>query len=115
MIERFLQFLLYKWQNRESLKTFGAVRDRRWRGVRAEHLKENSICAVCSTNEDLEVHHCVPFHIDKNQELNPDNLITLCQKNNCHLRFGHLYSFKSWNENIKEDAKLFSEKIKNRP
>ena len=62
------------------------------------------MCAVCSGTASLEVHHIVPFHIDATKELDPSNLITLCEskKNgvNCHLFFGHLGNYKRVNVQV---------------
>ena len=50
------------------------------------------------------------------KELDENNLITLCDgKSRCHLLFGHLLSWKSFNPNVVEDCKIWSEKINNRP
>ena len=116
MIERFLQFLLYKWQNRESLKVFGAIRDRRWRGVRAEHLKKFPNCALCGGNKIIEVHHKKMFSQNPELELSLDNLITLCESGNngivCHRAFGHLGNYKKENPNVEEDVKIWNKKLK---
>jgi len=67
----------------------------------------------------VEVHHILPFHIHPEKELDPSNLITLCEKKdngvNCHLLFGHLGSFKSLNAFVVKDSHEWSKKIKGRP
>lgn len=88
-------------------------RSPRWSSVRKEHLIHEPLCRACNRKKDLEVHHIIPYHINPEEELNPSNLITLCS--NCHLLFGHLMDYKSWNENVREDCNNFSSKIKNRP
>lgn len=90
-----------------------AYRSPKWSSVRSEHLSKDPQCNVCNKKRDLEVHHIVPVHIDNDKELDPSNLITLCSK--CHLIFGHLYDYKSWNENVINDCKTYSQKIKKRP
>ena len=63
------------------LGLFGANAEQRspqWNKVRNQHLKEQSTCQVCGSNEYLSVHHIVPFHLDPAKELVPSNLITLC-------------------------------------
>jgi 5-methylcytosine-specific restriction endonuclease McrA len=101
------------------LKTQGSKRSGKWPKVRAEHLKNNPTCAVCGGNKHLEVHHKKPFHLNRDLELDPSNLITLCENQNdgvnCHLLFGHLGSFKSFNENVEFDSKSWNSKIKSRP
>jgi 5-methylcytosine-specific restriction endonuclease McrA len=91
-----------------------AVRSPRWSKVRKEHLQKNPICAVCGRSKKLEVHHINPVHLFPDSELDPSNLITLCA-DPCHLTFGHLMDFKSWNKDIIADSEVFLNKIKNRP
>lgn len=85
-----------------------------WRKVRAEYLKNNPECAACGRTEDLEVHHIIPYHKNPDLELETSNLITLCGKY-CHFVFGHFMNWKSWNENVIKDAKLYYEAKSNRP
>ena len=90
-----------------------------WGKVRAEFLKSNTTCAVCNGTKNLEVHHILPFHVNPALELDPNNLIVLCEAGangiNCHLLVGHLGNFKSVNVNVVADAKIWNDKIKNRP
>jgi hypothetical protein len=91
-------------------------RSSKWSKVRKQHLEKQPVCQVCGGDELLEVHHISPFHNDPDKELDADNLITLCNgKFKCHFLFGHLLSWKSYNSTVVEDAKIWSEKIKNRP
>lgn len=90
-------------------------RSGKWQTVRKKHLSENPTCAACGWTKDLSVHHVVPLHLDNEKELDPSNLITLCEENNCHHTFGHLLSWFSYNPNVREDAAAWLEKIKNRP
>jgi len=85
-----------------------------WPKVRSEHLKKQSVCAACGSSRGLEVHHIKPFHLYPELELDPNNLITLCNKS-CHLYFGHLKYFKSWNPDVIKDAAEYNDKIKARP
>ena len=111
----FIKHLINRWENRESLKLGGAIRSSEWPAVRTQHLQKSSTCAICGGGKKIQVHHKKPFHLEPKLELDPDNLITLCEEKNCHLRFGHLYSFKSYNPFIDSDAVIWREKIKNRP
>lgn len=49
----------------------------------------------------MRVHHVVPFHVDPSRELDPSNLMTLCEAKkygiNCHLLVGHLGNWRRWN------------------
>ena len=118
MIERILQYLLLKWQNRESLKTLGAVRSPEWIKTRAKHLEKNPLCALCGGNKVIEVHHKMPFHLNPKLELDFENLITLCEsgKNGivCHRAFGHLGNYHCVNFNVVEDVKVWKNKIDTR-
>jgi len=93
-----------------------AIRSTKWENVRKSHLKAFPVCAACGCDYQLQVHHIVPFHIDKSLELEPTNLITLCEgsgEHQCHLNIGHLGNFKNYNPQVIEDAKKFLERIKN--
>ena len=97
----------------DHLGLFGANAEQRspqWNKVRNQHLKEQSTCQVCGSNEDLSVHHIIPFHVDKSKELVPSNLITLCEHNKCHFIFGHLFNWSAYNPNVLIDAQIYKDK-----
>lgn len=99
-------------------RTFGATRSNQWPAVRAAHLAQFPNCAVCGGNKKVEVHHKQPFHINPALELDPSNLITLCEgsgNGNHHLLFGHLGDFKSVNAEVEVDSKVWFGKIATRP
>jgi 5-methylcytosine-specific restriction protein A len=74
-----------------------AKRSTRWPTVEKHFLENNSTCAACGSKKNLNVHHCIPFHLDPALELDPTNLITLCMgRKECHLRIGHGGSFKQY-------------------
>ena len=96
----------------------GAIaRSPKWSEVQKAHLKLFPACAVCNKQSTLlspvNVHHKIPFHIDKSKELLEENLITLCRIH--HFWWGHLGSWKSYNKDVKIDASIWKEKIRNRP
>ena len=99
----------------QDLQALGFPRSGKWQTLRKQVLAEETTCTACGGTEDLVVHHCVPFHMDREKELDKDNLIVLCEKNNCHLLIGHLASFRSYNKHVRIDAATLLEKIKNRP
>ena len=117
IVLKFLAYLLSRWENRESLKTLGAVRSGKWPKARAERLKEFPRCAVCGKKENLIVHHKKPFHIFPELELEKTNLVVLCESAgmNCHITFGHLGVFKSYNPDIETDLIVWSGKVENKP
>jgi len=69
---------------------------------------------ACGACKKLEVHHIVPVHLNPDLELDPENLITLCDKY-CHFIFGHLMDYKSWNVDVVNDSAEYLQKIKNKP
>lgn len=97
----------------EELEVLSMPRSREWKKVRLEHLRKNPCCAVCGNCNDVVPHHIVPFHTDPSRELDPDNLISLCEGDtfNCHLFFGHLRRWTGCNPNIVEDARIWRGKI----
>jgi len=87
-------------------------RSSKWPAVRRKWLKLHNSCAFCGSKVSLEVHHEVPVHIDPKQELDENNLMTLCEssKRQCHFVFGHLYDWNNYNDNIRVDAAEWSAK-----
>lgn len=96
----------------------GAKRSSQWPKVRKEHLSKNPLCAVCGSTKKVEVHHMIPFHENPLLELEPSNLITLCEAKkkgiNCHLLVGHLGNYRGSNPDVLTDSQSWSEKL-NKP
>lgn len=103
-------------QGKHPLNT---ARSGHWPTVRKQHLAAHPACEVCGGTDKLEVHHRQPFHLNPALELDPANLITLCEANkdgvNCHLFVGHLGNFKAFNPAVAEDAAAWQQKLKSRP
>ena len=91
-----------------------ATRSPKWTSIRKQHLKDNPTCAACGRDKKLEVHHKIPVHINPESELDPSNLVTLCA-DPCHIIFGHLMNFKSYNKDVIEDCAVYLNKVKNKP
>lgn len=91
-----------------------ASRSPDWKKIRKQHLLLQPFCQACGKINDLEVHHIVPVHVDPAKELDLNNLITLCSKQ-CHLTFGHLMDYKSWNKDVVNDCQSYLKKIQQRP
>lgn len=89
-------------------------RSPKWRQVRSEHLRNHPSCAACGSVKSPEVHHIEPFHVNPDRELDPTNLITLCDKY-CHFIFGHLMDYQSWNKDVVNDAQVYLNRVKNKP
>ena len=51
-----------------------------WRGVRDAYAKAHPKCEFngCDGKFPIAVHHVIPFHVDPNRELDPNNLISAC-------------------------------------
>ena len=91
----------------------GHERSSQWQRVRKEHLLREPACVVCGhKGRGIQVHHIKPFHLHPHLELDPRNLITLCEVRgrDHHLLLGHLNTWESYNEHIREDAKRFYRK-----
>lgn len=86
-----------------------------WRKVRNFCIeRDGKKCKVCGSTYDLQVHHIEPFSDHPEKELDPDNLLTLCG-NSCHIVFGHLKNFKSYNPDVLKDVAEWADKIARRP
>ena len=98
---------------------FGNPRAGAWPRIRREHLAKHPTCIVCGGTKLLEVHHIRPFHLHPELELDPLNLVTLCEDTKggmtCHLAIGHLGSFRSYNVNVERDAQYIRDVVKSRP
>jgi hypothetical protein len=94
----------------------GAKRAKGWRKARRTHILENSKCAICGLTSKLEVHHIIPFHVAPHLELDPRNLVTLCENKkygiNCHLLIGHLGNYRRVNTEFQTDAMVWHMKLK---
>lgn len=93
------------------------TRSSKWPKVRKAHLKLFPYCECCGKKKTMgmQVHHIEPFHVKPERELDPDNLLTLCDNPRCHLDKGHLGYWKSWNWNVIKDCELWLWKYTTRP
>jgi 5-methylcytosine-specific restriction protein A len=91
----------------------GHKRSPKWRKLEGEFSKIHKDCKFCGSKKKLQVHHMKPFHLYPELELEVSNLIMLCLR--CHLLFGHLGNFRSYNPEIEVDSEVWSHKITNRP
>lgn len=93
----------------------GKERSPQWPHVEKAHLLREPTCVACGGRQALQVHHIKPFHLHPQLELDPDNLITLCELKgrDHHLLIGHLDEWESYNVNVREDAKRYRNKTAN--
>lgn len=89
-------------------------RSPKWPEVRNSHLVIQPVCQACKGTKDLNVHHIKPVHLFPELELDRDNLITLCEANQCHFMIGHGRDWKAYNVNVIEDANHIKQLINNR-
>jgi 5-methylcytosine-specific restriction protein A len=92
---------------KHSLRDVGisAKRSSRWPTLEKHFKAAHPTCAACGSKKRLNVHHCMPFHLDPSLELDPNNLITLCMgAKECHLRLGHGGSFKQYCPDVRKYA-----------
>ena len=87
----------------------GAPRSGQWPRVRREHLAKQPECQACGRTKDMEVHHIQPLH-EGGQELDPQNLITLCG-DPCHIVHGHLMSWLKANPDVVDDCQRYRAKV----
>jgi len=85
-----------------------AARDSKWRSFRKVQLV-NKKCAICDGTEGLELHHKKSFHDSPELELDPDNVMVLCDNHprNCHFIFGHLMNWRFINDDIDNTVEYF--------
>lgn len=91
-----------------TYRPYEAGRAAVWPRVRDDHLRIEPTCVVCG-GKDVAVHHCLPYHLYRNSELDPLNLITLCDEH--HFEIGHLRSWKAWNPHVLEDCGFWRRRI----
>lgn len=94
----------------EIAKRHGSARSPQWPRVEKEHLLHEPACAACGhRGKGLQVHHVKPFHLHPNLELDPSNLITLCEikGRDHHLLLGHLDEWESYNVNVRDDVRRY--------
>jgi len=77
-------------------------RNRNWFRVKNQFLSKYNYCANCLRTDNLIVHHIYPFHSYPNLELDPGNLITLCNHfgSNCHFVIGHNGNWNFFNTDL---------------
>jgi hypothetical protein len=88
----------------------GRERSPEWSRVEHEHLAHEPACVACGyRGKGLQVHHIKPFHLHPQLELDPNNLMTLCEipGRDHHLLIGHLDNFESYNPHVREDTRKY--------
>ena len=92
----------------------GATRSPHWGKTRDAFL-DGKCCPVCGGTTALVAHHVVPFHLAPDLELDPSNLVPLCEAKrygvNCHLLFGHLGNYQRTNVSVLADAAYWHQRL----
>jgi len=92
----------------------GARRSGKWRGVRDDFLRGKR-CEVCGGRKSLTAHHEIPFHLAPDLELDPGNLIALCQAGrfgiNCHLLIGHVGNWQRTNVTVRASVAYWNQRL----
>lgn len=94
----------------EIAQKYGLARSPEWPALERAHLQQEPACRACGyRGPGIQVHHIKPFHLYPQLELDPNNLITLCEVRgrDHHLLLGHLDDWESYNPNVREDVKRF--------
>lgn len=91
------------------------LRSPKWPTVRRAWLQNHPTCAACGSKKALEVHHIKAFHEHPELELDPQNLMSLCDgSNSCHRTWGHLYNWKLTNPSVVDDITAWREHFRDR-
>ena len=85
---------------------------------RSAAFKVGKVCRACRRHEWLEVHHICPVHLFPEKEMVEQLWVVLCNPGSmggCHLLFGHLQSWSSYNMQVEYDVSRWAERIGSRP
>jgi 5-methylcytosine-specific restriction endonuclease McrA len=101
-----IKFFLHK----RKVNVLSLPRNSNWRKIRNQHLEKNPFCSVCRSKKNLSVHHIKSFHENPHLELDPENLITLCENKNlnCHFVFGHKMNWRNINEKLMDHIEIMN-------
>lgn len=92
----------------------GLKRSAKWPACRRRHLKSHPACEICGAITRINVHHIQPFHLNPELELEPTNLVSLCEGTtiNCHYFFGHLLDWRNFNADVLADIERYRGRVK---
>lgn len=107
-----LDFILSLFENR----TFGALRSSEWSRASKAHRVEQPLCEFGMHNptmlNPLNTHHIKDFSTYPELEMEKSNWINLCRFH--HLYHAHLGAWRSICPTVREDARIYTEMVKNR-
>lgn len=112
MIREGIKHLVDTAKGKHALRT---KRSSQWPAVEKAYKAKHPACEICGRKHFIQVHHKQPFHLRPDLELDPDNLISLCEPPHrvfkCHLIFGHVGNFRLFNPTIGQDAPVWHDKL----
>jgi hypothetical protein len=78
----------------------GRPRSPLWPAVR-KHFLNGKVCIACGRRDGLNAHHAQPYHLFPDRELDPTNLVALCEgPTSCHFLCGH--GATGWREYVRD-------------
>ncbi|MDE2097965.1 MAG: HNH endonuclease [Patescibacteria group bacterium] len=100
----------------DAAAAHGLKRSDLWPEVERAFRAKHPLCAACASTA-VQIHHIIPFHFcvllgRPDLELDPRNLIALCEKEegkaaeDHHLLLGHLDDFESYDASVRALATL---------
>lgn len=102
-------------QASSNLRAESHQRSPEWISVRKTHLIKHPCCAACGWSEmngkqKVQVHHIMPFCLYPQAELDPNNLISLCEIgiDGCHSNFGHPLGTQSYNPYVLQHTAILN-------
>lgn len=99
-------------------RNFGVARNSKYRKASKE-FKKGKVCELTGTKKKLQTHHIYPVWLFPEKEMDKDNWVVLSGAKIKgvipHQWFGHYGDYRKYNPNIREDIKLWKQKIINRP
>lgn len=78
-------------------------RSSKWPAVRNKFIAEHQTCCVCGAKAEV-VHHVQVFHEHPELELDPENLVSMCDR--CHLLVAHLGDWRNVNPDVRKHVKI---------
>lgn len=84
-----------------------------WRSFEKDLIEKQPYCSFCgeeAPSTQLVGHHIVPFHLNKDLELDPNNILIVgetCTTGHHHLLLCHFGNFRKWNPDARKLSEIF--------
>ena len=113
------QLWLWLTKQPDERAYLGTPRVAGWAKLAKVHLRVYPACQVCGRRTNVVPHHKLPVSFRPDLELDPDNLVTLCNGHRsfggCHQWVGHLGDPHSYNPDVMPDIDIWREKMAAKP